>query len=81
MLDVSKNSIQLQNLQAVGEQTDNAHGNGTSRFAVSDTGIGIPDKKQETLFEPFSRVGSSLGGPGRGLAVAVVFGLRLTCLY
>lgn len=41
------------------------------RFAVADTGIGISEEAQKTLFDPFaaSRSGSK-GGSGLGLAVA-----------
>ncbi len=42
-------------------------------FAVSDTGIGIPDDKLRTLFKPFSQVGAgytrSHQGAGLGLSI------------
>lgn len=41
------------------------------RFEVEDTGAGIPESSQQSIFEPFQQEPSSLGGGGTGLGLAI----------
>lgn len=53
---------------------DATHNHYTLRFAVKDTGIGIPSDRLNCLFEPFFQVDSSItrnfGGTGLGLVIS-----------
>lgn len=61
----------------VKELSRSSHSDVLIEFAVQDTGIGIPSRKREILFKPFSQLDSSTtrkyGGTGLGLAICKNF--------
>src|SRR5581483_8339610 len=54
---------------------DSLGGSEALRFAVSDTGIGIPPERMADLFQPFAQIGTARkqGGTGLGLAITKRF--------
>ena len=78
LVNLIGNSIKFTKQGGVHLDVDVAERNGelvTLRFAVTDTGIGIPEQALPTLFEPFTQVDSSAArryeGAGLGLAICM----------
>jgi signal transduction histidine kinase/CheY-like chemotaxis protein len=78
LLNLASNALKFTESGAVtisaGRVQNDAQGAPRIRFAVEDTGIGIPPEEQERLFTPFTQVDSSstrsYKGTGLGLAIS-----------
>lgn len=72
LLNLLSNAIKYNRPQGEVSVQVNVH-NGLVRFAVSDTGYGIPAARQQEVFQPFSRLGaeeSDIEGTGIGLTIS-----------
>ena len=76
LLNFGSNAVKFTSSGSVTYNIDLVRQNGNNvvvKFSVTDTGIGIPEKKQQQLFNAFSQADSSTtrkyGGTGLGLAI------------
>jgi PAS domain S-box-containing protein len=77
LTNLAGNAIKFTSAGEVSVQATLEHENehdAAIRFSVRDTGIGIPDDKQEMVFQSFTQVDASItrkyGGTGLGLAIS-----------
>ncbi len=73
ILNLSRNAVQAMEAKPEGFggslKIDAKHENGSIAIRVTDTGPGIPEEKQQSLFSAF-QTSSKSGGTGLGLAIA-----------
>ena len=77
IINLVGNAIKFTHQGEVGLKVSTESNEGTSRilrFAVADTGIGIPREKQKLIFDPFAQADTSTtrqyGGTGLGLTIS-----------
>jgi signal transduction histidine kinase/CheY-like chemotaxis protein len=74
LVNLLGNAVKFTEHGAVTVTVSVADGDGRIRFAVRDTGIGIPPDRTDRLFLPFSQVDASVarsyGGSGLGLVIS-----------
>lgn len=67
LLNLLSNAVKFTEKGSIG-LTISQHTNGL-KFSLQDSGIGIPESKASTIFQPFVQAHSSMGGTGLGLAI------------
>ena len=73
LLNLADNAVKFTSAGGVGIRVERAEGEGRIRFAVADTGIGIPPEVQRRLFRRFAQgaedTARRFGGSGLGLMI------------
>ncbi|HMA49463.1 MAG TPA: ATP-binding protein [Magnetospirillaceae bacterium] len=71
LLNLLNNAVKFTQTGGVWLRISADKGKGAVRFAVSDTGIGVPEERRHLLFQDFSQAHNSghYGGTGLGLAI------------
>ena len=73
LMNYGANAIKYNRKGGAATFTVSHHASGSVRVCVTDTGVGIPEEKQDKLFQPFQRAGQEAGpieGTGIGLAIS-----------
>ncbi len=73
LMNYGANAIKYNRKGGAATFTVSQQDSGRVRVSVADTGVGIPEDKQDKLFQPFQRAGQEAGpieGTGIGLAIS-----------